>query len=301
MPLTVGWLVLALAWGAQGGPVAAAPTGAFVEGDTCVLTAPLEVRDGPEATPRQVTEGSEVRIVRPLEDRTDVLIDGVLVSVSTPALVLACRSVVHSGDATGLSASVALERAENRFAQLRFADVLPLLRGVLADEGITVEQRVRAYYLLGSSYAVMGYSIESETAFRSLLRLEPDFRLEEGTSPKIASLFERVARESEALQRQEAAARRAEMLAELKLTVPELEPLPGGEPVRFEVGVRDPRGVVEEARLFYRRRGEPAFASLALQRDEGGRWLGELPAAFTTSKRGFVLEYYVATFDDGDG
>ena len=91
------------------------------------------------------------------------------------------------------------------------------------------------------------------------------------------------------------------MLSELKLTVPALEKLPGGQPVRFDVGVRDPRGVVDQARVCYRRRGEPAFASLALQRDDGGRWLGELPAAFTASQRGFVLEFYVATFDEGDG
>jgi hypothetical protein len=298
MPWTVGWFLMALAQ--AGGAQAGAPPG-FVEGDTCVLAAPLQASDGPTAAPRLLPEGSEVRIVRPQAGRTDVLVEGVLVGVATEALAAACRSVAHGGGAPGGSATGALAQAEERFAQLRFADVVPLLRGVLVDDSITVEQRARAYYLLGSSYAVMGYTIESETAFRSLLRLQPAFRLDAGMSPKIASVFERVARENEALERQEAAARRAEMLAELKLTVPELDQLPGGEPVRFDIGVRDPRGVVDQARVFYRRRGQPAFASLALVRDAGGRWLGELPAAFTASQRGFVLEFYVATFDEGDG
>src|SRR5207244_1753681 len=47
----------------------------------------------------------------------------------------------------------------------------------------------------------------------------------------------------------------------------------------------------------YRRSGQGAYSSLALTRDEEGKWVGQIPAEYTADEKGFTLEYYVESSD----
>lgn len=188
-----------------------------------------------------------------------------------------------------------LREAKKLYEGLEYDQVVPLTEGVLNHPGASVDQRLDAYLLQGSSLAVIGDQIEAEKPFRFLLRGRPDFDMPSETPPKILQVFRKVQVEERAIVEQMAELERARVLKSLALVDEPLEEPTGGVPIEVVVKLTDPRGAVVRTELRYRRQGAPQFASLPLERAGGGDWRGQIPGEWSENEDGFVLEYYFHT------
>jgi hypothetical protein len=195
------------------------------------------------------------------------------------------------------SVAEAVARLEQLYRTLEYDQVIPLADQLLARADLTPTQRLEVYRLQGSARAIVEDPVDAERPFRLLLRARPDYDLPADTPPKILAVFRKVQSEEKALSSQLRDVERARLIANLKLTG---EPTPrpvGGRPIRFAYRVRDTAGVVSSVRVEYRRAGQPAFSSLALERTEEGEWRGIVPGELTVSETPYTLEYLVSTAD----
>lgn len=190
-----------------------------------------------------------------------------------------------------------LAEALRLYEALEYDRVIPYASAVLAHEDSTVDQKLDAYLLQGSAFAVVGDPIEAETPFRFLLRGRPDFDLPPETPPKILAVFRKVQVEEQAIVQTTRALERNRIIRTLKLETDVAESSEGGDPLPFVVKLRDPRGAVSTVKVLYRKDGERAWSALALQPDAGGEWTNVLPGASTASDDGFTLQYYFSTAD----
>ncbi len=183
---------------------------------------------------------------------------------------------------------------------LDYERVIPFAEACLKRTDLQLSQQLEVYRLLGSAKAIVEDPVDAEKPFRLLLRARPDYDLPNNTPPKILAVFRKVQSEERALAGKLREVERERVVASLKL----LDELPsearGGRPLVFSLRLRDPGSAVESVKVAYRRAGEKAFSSLALQRSEQGDWRGAIPSDFTASKDGFPLEYFVET-GDGSG
>jgi hypothetical protein len=189
-----------------------------------------------------------------------------------------------------------LERARTEMADLEPARALPLTEQVLARAGITHEQRVEAYRLQAYALVVMGRTIDAESPFRLLLRVDPTFDLSTNTAPKILAVFRKVQVEEQRLAEQYRELERQRIVQSLELNPRNPADPVGGVALEFGYELTDPESAVEQIRLNYRRRGEPEFASVPLERTADNLWSGAIPGEWTVNDEGLDLEYFVATF-----
>src|SRR5690606_2123298 len=161
----------------------------------------------------------------------------------------------------------------------------------------TIEHRLDAYVLKGSSLAIVGDPIEAEHPFRFLLRGRPDFDLPADTPPKILAVFRKVQVEERFIANQMKELERKKAVEQITIKSDIVDVTRGGVPVSCDVTVRDPRGAVSAVSVLYRREGQAAFSSLALVSDEGGGWVGAVPGEWSENDAGFTMEYYVALLD----
>lgn len=285
--------VFLLAWLVAAAPVA--------EGDECVLTSALEAR--PEGAKRavRVPEGARVRVVRPGKKRTVISAGGKLYRTKASDLAELCQRIEKGGvSIAGRAPAEILALAESASDELRYEEVVPLAGAVLDAQDATLPQRLMAYQLLGSAHAVMGDALQAQRAFRFLLRANPDLELPEDTTPKVLTVFRFVQVEERQVAAQLRAVERERMIKEIELSgYEELREVKGGEPLAFDLGVKDPRGVIGGVEIAFKKRGQGAFSTLALSRGDAGRWTGALPAGFTASAEGFSLHYLIRTLDSG--
>jgi hypothetical protein len=190
-----------------------------------------------------------------------------------------------------------MRKAKQLHDQLEYDQVLPLVQEVLKREGVPIELTLDAYVLEGSCLAIMGNPIDAEAPFRRLLRGRPDFELSEETPPKIISVFRKVQAEERAIAEQMEALTRRRVVSGMALLGEHPENLRGGRPVYFDYLLKDPTLAAQTVRVQYRRKGEPAYSSLALMRDDTGRWSGQIPGEWTANEGGVQLEMYIEALD----
>ena len=164
-------------------------------------------------------------------------------------------------------------------------------------EDSTIDERLDAYLLQGSSLAIVGDAIEAEKPFRFLLRGRPSFEMPAETAPKILAVFRKVQVEERAIvdQMKELARQRAIKTIEIKSEVP--AEAKGGLALPFDYRLRDPRGAISTMDLHYRRAANEPFSALALQVNDSGHWRAELPGEWTENPDGFTLQYYLTAKD----
>jgi hypothetical protein len=196
----------------------------------------------------------------------------------------------------GATTSELVEQAKRLFDQLDYDRVLPVARSVLERSDATLEQKLDAYLLEASCLAIVGDPVDAEQPFRLLLRARPDFSLPKSTSPKIMAVFARVLGEERALHEHLVALERQRLVESIELEGGAPAGVTGGQPVPVEITIRDPLGGVETTSLFYRRAGEERYASIPLELCARGR-CAEIPSAWTASESGFLLEYFVVSYD----
>lgn len=188
-----------------------------------------------------------------------------------------------------------LAQAKERYEQLEYDLVIPLAEGVLAAPKATVEQRLDAYLLQGSSLAIVGNPIDAEKPFRFLLRGRPDFDMPPETPPKILAVFRKVQVEERTIREQMQELERKRIIEQLVIEDAEIEEATGGQPVVFDVAVRDPRGAVAKVAVRYKRDGQAEYSVLPLTQDASGRWRGEIPGEWTENDDGLVMQYFIGT------
>ncbi|MFO0598412.1 MAG: hypothetical protein U0228_24110 [Myxococcaceae bacterium] len=183
------------------------------------------------------------------------------------------------------------------YESLEYERVLPFAEACLQRSDLPLTDQLEVYRLLGSAKAIVEDPVDAEKPFRLLLRARPEYDLPAATPPKILAVFRKVQTEERALAGKLREVERERVIASLKL----LDELPGetrgGRPLRFSLRLRDPGSAVETVKVAYRRAGEKAYSTLALQRGEEGDWRGAIPGDFTATSSGFPLEYYVETAD----
>jgi hypothetical protein len=216
---------------------------------------------------------------------------------AAPKAPVATKAARATDAFAGESTQSLLDKARALYAALEYADVIPLAEAVLARTDITIDQRLDAYLLQGSSLAIVGDAIEAEKPFRFLLRGRPDFEMPAETPPKILAVFRKVQVEEKAIvdQMKELARQRAIKEIEVKSDVP--TETKGGVPLIFEYKLKDPRGAVAAMDLHYRKGPSDPFSSLALKVDDSGFWKAELPGDWTENDSGFTLQYFLTTKD----
>jgi len=183
------------------------------------------------------------------------------------------------------------------YRTLEYDKVIPLADALLTRNDLTSEQRLEALRLLGSAKAIVQDPVDAERPFRLLLRARPSYDLPPDTPPKILAVFRKVQSEEVALAAQLKGVERSQLIANLKVTGEPPKEMIGGRPLRFAYRVRDTAGVVESMRVLYRRAGQKAFSSLALERSEDAEWRGVIPGEFTAGDEAFALEYVTQTAD----
>lgn len=192
---------------------------------------------------------------------------------------------------------VLLQRAKELYASLEYDKVIPLTEVVLQRDDLPLDDQLEAHRLNGSAKAIVQDPVDAERPFRLLLRLKPHYDLPKDTAPKILAVFRKVQTEERALAQQAELFNREQKKSGLKFLDEPPSVAKGGKPVPFALRLRDPGAAVDAVTVPYRRAGQPAYSSLALQRDEEGRWVGQIPAEYTADEKGFTLEYYVESSD----
>lgn len=195
------------------------------------------------------------------------------------------------------AATELLAEAQALYDSLEYDKVAPLVARALADQTISLDQKLVAYQLQGSALAIIGDPVDAERPFLLLLSVRPDFTVPDDTPPKIKSVFAKVKGEFEAVRDAQEAQQRKELTATIEIMGALPGRVEGGRPLRFAFDVADPRGVVKSVRVQYRRQGEPEFLGLPLRRSPSGAWTGVVPGEWTASEGGFTMEATVVVAD----
>ena len=203
----------------------------------------------------------------------------------------------RAGTIIPASTQDALARLRQLYKGLEYDEVIPLADALLAREDLTLDERLDVYRLQGSARAIVEDPVDAEKPFRLLLRARVDYELPTDTPPKILAVFRKVQSEEKALNGQLREVERARIIANLRLVGEVPAQSRGGKAIVFSFRLKDPTGSVETLRVPFRRAGQTAFSSLALDRSEDGSWVGQIPGEFTSDEKGFRLEYYVESAD----
>jgi hypothetical protein len=192
-----------------------------------------------------------------------------------------------------------MKKAKQLHDQLEYDQVLPLVTEVLSrGDAVPIDTQLDAYVLQGSCLAIIGNPIDAEAPFRRLLRGRPDFELPNDTPPKIMQVFRKVQAEEQAIARQMEELTRGRIVKQMQLLGAPPEKLKGGRSIAFDYLLKDPALAAKTVRVQYRKKGQPAYSSLALASAPGGHWKGEIPGEWTANDGGAQVEMYVETLDD---
>jgi hypothetical protein len=191
----------------------------------------------------------------------------------------------------------ALAQAQKLYDSLEYDKVAPLAALALTSPDLTLDEKLTAYQLQGSALAIIGDSVAAERPFVLILSVRPDFMLPDDTPPKIKAVFAKVKGEFDQVRRDNEARSRKELAATIELQGTPPATAVGGRPLRFELGVADPRGVVKTVRVQYRKKGETEYLALPLMRGPTGQWQGAVPGEWTASDAGFAMDCVVIVAD----
>jgi hypothetical protein len=223
-----------------------------------------------------------------------------VVCAAAPALAQKKPEPKAAPAAAAMPTTVAeiLVQAQKLYDSLEYDKVAPLAVAALAAPDISSEQKLIAYQLQGSSLAIVGDATAAERPFLLLLSVRPEFALPDDTGPKIKAVFAKVKAEFDQVELIKKERLRRELQATVALTSGVPGTAVGGRPLRLEVGVSDPRGVVTSVRVQYKKRGEGEFLSLPLVRDpKAGVFVGAVPGEWTASDAGFAMDVVVTAAD----
>jgi tetratricopeptide (TPR) repeat protein len=178
-----------------------------------------------------------------------------------------------------------LRRGAEALAAFRVDEALGLLTRALSRTPHPHAEHAAIYEQLGIAYAYSGREREALVAFDMLLHIDPGHLLSYNLSPKVTLTFERARAQ---------AARRSP--PELQVQWPHALRVAQPVPIDLEV-VADPKGLLDRATIYMRRRGELRFAAVDLKLSPPGqRRRVTLPAV--RSQRSELVQLYVSAHDE---
>jgi hypothetical protein len=175
-----------------------------------------------------------------------------------------------------------IDAGEAAYAGLDYEKANTLAQRAVASHGLTHEQVVRAYRLLGRTYAVVGKSQQAIDAFEKLLTYAPDEKVDQSQTPRIQEAFS------------EAQGFWAGFSAKPGMDATTVA-LRAAKPGTLRVHLRDPTHQVKKVVVGYRWGGTSAFVTADVAPVETMNV--ELPAGPPEVAR---LDYYVVALDGLD-
>jgi tetratricopeptide (TPR) repeat protein len=180
-----------------------------------------------------------------------------------------------------------LEAGRQLFRQVEYEKATEALQRALRADPPR-EAKIEVYLLLAKAYRALGRSDEAVGAFRSLLQLDPAFRLSpEREPPSLIELFERA-------RRQESPPERA---LPPKIIHSPVRRGYGGLGVSLHAEILHLRPE-HRAQVFFRQIGQIQYQSLDFTRREGSHFVATIPGAELKRRvDDYLLEYYLAVTD----
>jgi tetratricopeptide (TPR) repeat protein len=180
--------------------------------------------------------------------------------------------------------------AEGRrlFREVELDKAVAALQAALRSRRLSREEKLEAYLLLAKANRALGRPAEAAAALRSLLRIEPEFRLSPAREPpSLIELLEQVRRET--------ASAPATPPVEIRHTPVRVGYAGLGVTIQAEILNLRPE---HQARLYYRRIGQVRYQAMDLVRRTGAQYLATIPGtALEPQAEDYLMEYYLAVTD----
>jgi hypothetical protein len=186
---------------------------------------------------------------------------------------------VHTEAANHLSD---VDSAEKYYASMDYQNANAIAARAIAGTGLTHDQLIRAYKILGLTFATLGKEDDSREAFTALLMMSPDFELDPNLSPKVTGPF----LEARGYWRGQS----------LKPGIEVVATVHSNDSARLVVTIRDPNHIVSNVNLGYRWGTDGTFSTRPLAIGEGVTV--NIPASPNPSES--RLDYYVQGMDARD-
>ena len=216
------------------------------------------------------------------------------------SIALAAALVASAGQARA-NPELLLQQAERFYEQLEYPRALKVLIAVLQAKGVTPIQKARAYLYMGVCFTALGKPQNAVSAFMEVLKLRPRFRLPNGVSPSIRTVF------AEALKRLKMPAippppkkKKKKPQGPVNVDIDASGPRKAvaGRPIEIKISIEDPRKKVRSLVIRWRRIGGPDFSSIKIKHKPGQTSVtGLIPGATVGRKKG-RLTYYVQAVDE---
>jgi len=189
-----------------------------------------------------------------------------------------------------------LAEAIAKYDDLEYDEAIRRLSAALLVPGNTPEDNKKIYRYLGLSYLLLDRPEPATGAFRNLLVLEPDYRFDQETAPRIVEFFEQVRQQWEADGRPGIQEMPPPPLRPVRILHVVPESAERGEPLRLQSRIEDPDDQGRGVFLNYRTGSRGAFQRAPIPRS---------PAPVATIPGSAVqpptVEYFLEVVDQGGG
>ncbi len=175
------------------------------------------------------------------------------------------------------------------YNELEYARAVELLDKAL-QETLTRDEKLVTFQTLAFAHVALGRRDAAVADFEKLLRIDGSFELDRTISPRVRAVLEE-ARGRVATQGAGAAGDGHA----LPTIAPEVTPQKVKEGQTVTVAGAHPGGVAASVELFYRTRGQSAFAKLSAPVAPGGAFSVDVPGMDVHAP---ALEYYFVVLDD---
>lgn len=197
-------------------------------------------------------------------------------TITTPLfLIVFCLCVSAHADTDQVEDQLVV--AEDAFLDVEYEAALEALAEAEEFSGATDEQLMRLLALRGTLHHLLGNEADARTAYLRLLAMDPHYHLPEEHPPRAGEFLDSV---------------RAER--DVPISIDHRSPVRFEPTESFDI-IADISGVRsgQTISIFYRSEGDSAYRSTEMERIEGDRFAGEIPASAQTLEDGGEVEYFI--------
>lgn len=183
---------------------------------------------------------------------------------------------------------------ERLYKTLEYDAIIPLAEPFVKRADLSIDERVEGLRLLASAKVIAVDPTDGIPFFYQLLQIKPSYELPKDTPPKILAVFTQVKLQVDQEQAIVLKKRCEDARAVAQLIGEPPASAKGGKPLKFSFRLKDPKGFADQGLVLpYRRSGQPAYSTLALERSDEGDWRAVIPGEATADPANYTLEYYV--------
>lgn len=187
-----------------------------------------------------------------------------------------------------------LAEAIAKYDDLEYEEAIRRLSAALLVTGNTPQDTASIYRYLGLSYLLLDRPEPATGAFRNLLVLQPDYRFDQETAPRIVEFFEEVRRQWEADGRPGIQELPPPPLRPVRILHVVPETADRGAPLRIRARIEDPDGQGRGLYLNFRSGSRGAFQRAPVP--AGPALVATIPASAVQPP---TVEYFLEVVDEG--